>query len=517
MDIILIKRTVFLKGQKQSLFHIKEIGKPYQTQVDNLNISGVKKIISFDFSNIIPHMVIKNDIDYFDLELVNKQLIGRSKNEYTAKNLPWSLWNALRTLNHTDFKISKEVFNKRISDLRKFYLGLDVNIDIPVYITFFMECLEKFYIKLNSELLISVELERYNNIEKKLNNILFSTTNKGINVDKDKIKKYIKEIEIDLYRTRNKLQLEYGIFSKYDYERIQFCLKNLIPKHIKFNSKKYWSFIKSNSTKNELFETIIREKKLSKNKTILTRVGALDDDKINPNFNYFGTITGRILVEKPSLQQLKKDYRDIIVPAMDKEFLYFDYSQFEAGLLASKADDANLIKMYNQEDIYNGMIQAIGVDQINRDEAKEIFYLYCYGSNSERNNNAFFDQFPKLIEYENQIFQEFVNKGYVDTDYGNRRYKTNNLKDLKEDNWLLSQKIQGLASIILKEVLIEVNEKYSEVDFLLPMHDAILYQVPKEKIKEYEEKIKKVFVSVMKQYCPKLEPKVLLKEFIELT
>ncbi|WP_241282898.1 DNA polymerase [Chryseobacterium timonianum] len=515
MEIILLKYTKYQKGIEENLFYVKEIGKPFKTQKDILNIAGVTKIISFNFETLIPHLEIEKNTHYFDLEKVNKQLIGRSKWEFTKNNLPWNIWNAISLLDHQEFNISKDDFDKRILDVKDFYQGSNTkDLDIGSQISFLLDFLEKLYIQINEKLTNSNENYRYLNIEKRLNNILFETSKKGISFDSEKVKKHIEEIEVELYKFRNKLQLEYGIFSKYDYENLSSNLINIVPENLKLNTKDFWKYLKSKRKEHELFDVLLIERKLAKNKTILTRIGSLNHNTIYPYFDYFGTITSRILVTAPSLQQLNKKYRDIIIPDAGKSLLYFDYSQFEAGLLASQADDVNLTELYDS-DIYNGIVLSIGEDKITRDEAKQFFYSYCYGGERENLNNDFFNQFPNLVVYENLVWKEFENNGYIDTEIGNRRYKTIGVENIKEEKWLLSQKIQGLASLILKKVILEVSEKIPNVDFLLPMHDAVLYQVSIEELEQSKTKIEEIFKSAMKEYCAKLNPKVTVKDFNE--
>ncbi|MFV0142564.1 DNA polymerase [Empedobacter falsenii] len=515
MEIILLKYTKYNKGTEENLFYIKEIGKEFKTQKDILNISGVTKIISFNYENLIPHLEIKKDIHYFDLENVIKQLKGRSKSEFNKKDIPWNIWNSLSSLDYSEFNISEDDFKKRVLEAKDFYQGSNKkDLEIGSQIAFLLNVIEKLYIQVNEKLTNSIEHDRYRNVEKKLNNILFETSKKGILFDSEKVKKHIEEVEIELYKFRNKLQLEYGIFSKYDYDNLRSNLINIIPVDLKINSKEFWKYLKFKRKEHELFEVLLTERKLAKNKTILTRIGSLDINTIYPYFDYFGTITSRILVTSPSLQQLNKKYRDIIIPDIGKSLLYFDYSQFEAGLLACQADDINLIKMYDS-DIYDGIVLSIGEDKISRDEAKQIFYSYCYGGERENGNTEFFKQFPNLVIYENLVRKEFEANGYIDTEIGNRRYKTLGVENLKEEKWLISQKIQGLASLIIKKVILDVNEKFPNADFLLPMHDAILYQVSIEELEQSKIKIEEIFKAAMKEYCPKLNPKVTLKDFYE--
>lgn len=67
-------------------------------------------------------------------------------------------------------------------------------------------------------------------------------------------------------------------------------------------------------------------------------------------------------------------YRCIIIPEKDKEFIYIDYCQFEAGILAHEANDDKLIKMYNTSDIYTQISNKLGEENVSRDLAKKTIF-----------------------------------------------------------------------------------------------------------------------------------------------
>ncbi|RRJ86880.1 hypothetical protein EG240_15795 [Paenimyroides tangerinum] len=512
MEAIVIKIVNYNKGNIQNIYHIKEIGKSVKTQKDQLNLKKYKAIISFDFPNILEDLTLIDDMHYFDLEKVNRQLIGRSKKEFLGKEYPWNIWNALKKLDFSQLDILENDFLLKLKDSRNYYLGIKSDFDIGKTVDFFMQCLEILYKTLVHSLESSLENDRYFSIEKKLSPILFKATKKGIHLDITKVREHIKNIDKDLYNQRNILQLKYGIFSKNDYKNLKLNIESKIPSNLKLKSKEFWSYLKTNRYQHSIFNTLLLERNLSKNKTILTRLGNLESEIIYPNYDYFGTITGRIIVQNPALQQLSSKYRNIILPEKGKKLLYLDFCQFEAGILASEADDDLLIKMYNEVDIYDAIVKNIGENKINREQAKEIFYSFCYGMKYQ-NENDFFKQFPSLINYFDSVKSEFSEKGHISTINGNLRFQTINIEDIESENWLISQKIQGLSSIILKEIILRVDKRYPEIDFLLPMHDAVLYQVSEEKFDLYSNTLKEIFESVLKNYCPKLNPKVIEKMF----
>src|SRR5690348_13182211 len=71
-----------------------------------------------------------------------------------------------------------------------------------------------------------------------------------------------------------------------------------------------------------------------------------------PAFDCLGTVTGRILVRHPQVQQLRRSERKMIAPDPGRKLAYFDYAQFEPGVLASLSGDGPLLNSYNNSDIY---------------------------------------------------------------------------------------------------------------------------------------------------------------------
>ncbi len=527
MEIIILKHVSYNKGKEHITFFTKEIGEKIKVckELGFVNDNKSKTIISFDFINIINDISLGENVIFIDIENLKRQLLGRSKNEYKRNDRPWLIWNMLRDLIPMDSLLRVSDFKENIAKAKTVFLGInsgETNV-VKIY-SFMLDCIESIYIKLKNELSISHEKERFEKIECKLNNILFEAHNRGVRIDPIKVKKHIANVNIELYEVKNKLQLEFGVFSLYDYENIRnrICKEFSWFKEIKINSKEFWKAVKFQKDNSKFIKLLYLEQKLIQNKSILTRIGSLDTDYVHPVLDYFGTITGRILVSSPSLQQLNKKYRDIIIPNKEMKLIYIDYSQFEAGILAFEANDQKLIAMYNEDDIYTQISKKLGAENVSRDLAKKIFFCYCYGMSKEnilmysgRNLDLFFNEFADLGIFETTIIEKFIKEGFVETIIGNRRFKSLNNSENHKEGWLISQRIQGFASLILKEVILEIYKKNKHIEFLLPMHDAVLYQIPIDKVVELTKEIEDTFKSVLKKYCPNLEPKVTNKPFYE--
>ena len=213
----------------------------------------------------------------------------------------------------------------------------------------------------------------------------------------------------------------------------------------------------------------------------------------------------------PSIQNMKRSNRDIIVPFDNKEFVYVDYGQFEAGILASLSKDKKLLKLYN-DDIYIDIAKKIYNDITEREEAKIVFYRFIYGDISLPNEvKKYLNRFAQLTKYINNIKLELNEKGIIYSFDGNGR-KAGNIS-----SWAVSHKIQSTASLIYKKALIRTYKEVPEADFVLPMHDATLYEI--SSIEENTELIKNRIINIykdeFKSICPEIEPQVNIKLFFE--
>jgi DNA polymerase-1 len=238
----------------------------------------------------------------------------------------------------------------------------------------------------------------------------------------------------------------------------------------------------------------------------------------------------------PHIQQLKKTSRDIFSAKENYTLLYADYSQFEPGILANLAEDEKLIECYNQEDLYTSLSVELFGNKDLRPFCKIIFLSFMYGMSSTGLENLvkdffhekgidkkeelqnFFGEFTNLIPYKTQQQEIAFREKRICSSLGNYRNfdtdRTSKHLPNKVKRWVLSQKVQGTASLILKTAIMNCCRD-TEIEFLIPMHDAALFQVPTEMIDQKKVIIKDEFEKAMLLYCPKLKPKVIFKKFTE--
>jgi len=433
-------------------------------------------IITTQSSDVVRHLKSKKWIlpNIVDLECFDKQMSQEGK-EVRNK----SKWTALGFLQYykvidSDFKLTEDKFKLFLE-----YLG-----------SLYLELLEKD----------DDEKSRFEEIEVDINKIVYNIQWSGINIDFERARRRCEMLEKEIYSAKNRLQFEFDIYQP-DNETEQ--INYLKSKKANIITSPFYTFKtrrREDEISNIFYELIRNRQDLESLLYILARWGG---EKIcYPRYLGFGTITSRIVLRQPSLQNLRKSNRDVLVPESGCEFLYIDYSQFEAGILASLSKDSKLISLYDS-DIYADLADKLLGDSEQRAEAKIIFYRYMYGDESlNKSSKEYFNSFKGLKNYISSIEIEMKDKGKVGTTNGNFRKSLSG-----EGSWALSHVVQSTASLIYKSAVIRVNKELPKAKFLIPMHDATLYQLPSHLYEVLKEKIEIIYKEEFKRYCPEIAPK----------
>lgn len=442
-------------------------------------------LITFQTSDLIREINSKNRKylpSIIDLESFDKQMSQEGKEFREYEN-----WKALYFLRYnkiidSEFKLSKE------------------NIKV------FLEHLASLYISLLSK--DESEFNRFNKIELEINRIIHSRQLLGIRINPEIANKRCAELEKKIYTTKNILQLEHNIFMPDKAE----AQKDYLNKN-KFNliQSLLYSFKirrKSDEVCNLFYELIRNQQDLESLLYIVSHWGG--NERTYPLYLGFGTITSRIILRQPSLQNLRKSNREIIIPDVGMKLFYIDYSQFEAGILASLSNDKLMIALYNS-DIYSDLAEKVLKNIEDRKEAKIMFYRYMYGDNTlPKEAYSYFQRFQSLVKYKKQIEEELLLSKKIGSEFGNFRYSFED-----ESNWALSHKIQSTASYIYKTALIRVYKDVKSASFLIPMHDGTVYQIDAIKFEETKNRIEEIYKAVFKKVCPQIEPKLNRSEIFQ--
>ena len=249
------------------------------------------------------------------------------------------------------------------------------------------------------------------------------------------------------------------------------------------------------------------------------------DGRIHSTFNQTEARTGRISSSEPNLQNIPvrteegKRLREYFTAPDGKVLCDADYSQIELRVLASIANDENMINAFKSgADIHTataaqvfGMPEDMVTPEL-RSRAKAVNFGIVYGigafslskdigvsrAEADRYIKNYLATYKGVAAYMENTIEQAKRDGYVTTYYGRRRY----LPELSNSNGNLrafgervarNAPIQGTAADIIKIAMIRV---YDRLKSELPNARLIL-QVHDELIVECDEKDAKAACTVL--------------------
>ena len=257
--------------------------------------------------------------------------------------------------------------------------------------------------------------------------------------------------------------------------------------------------------------------------------------RVHTSFLLAATTTGRLASSDPNLQNIPiksedgRDIRKAFIAERENVLVSADYNQIEMRILADLADVKELKKAFkNNEDIHTLTASQVfnidieKVDQDTRRKAKTINFGIIYGisqyglakqimvSNNEAEEflNSYFLKFPEIKEYMNATIKFCRKSGYVNNIFGRRTHirgindKNYNVRSFQE-RAAINAPIQGSASEIMRLAMIRLSKKFNYIEniktkILLQIHDELIFEVPKNELKEINNVIKEEMTSVVK-------------------
>ena len=246
----------------------------------------------------------------------------------------------------------------------------------------------------------------------------------------------------------------------------------------------------------------------------------LEDGKIHTRYVQDLTQTGRLSSVDPNLQNIPvrleqgRLIRKAFVPSTeDAVLLSSDYSQIELRVLAHISGDEHLIAAFKEgADIHTSTaMRVFGIEKPedvtpnDRRNAKAVNFGIVYGisdfglsnnlgisrKKAKEYINTYFERYPGIKAYMENVVREAKDKGYVETLFHRRR----ELPDINSRNFnvrnfaertAINSPIQGSAADILKIAMINLDKALVEGGYkakmLLQVHDEIVLEVPNDEL-----------------------------------
>lgn len=259
------------------------------------------------------------------------------------------------------------------------------------------------------------------------------------------------------------------------------------------------------------------------------------DGRIRCNINTLGARTGRMSLTEPALQTLHRDdptVREAFVPREGCVFVSCDYDQVEARLAAHFSGDLGLIAAFAGNDdffctIATGMFgEPIIKGDRRRQITKNTIYGSIYAAGIETMartaglspgemapiKHAFDAQYPGLHQLLDDVLmvaqQRKATEGraYVRTPLG-REITVKDARDYALINYL----IQGTAAEVLKQAMVELDAIGLGEYLVLPIHDELLLEVPREMAREVMHTVERVMSDLTSFLVPLTSSAVLFE------
>ncbi|MBR9825038.1 MAG: DNA polymerase I [Alphaproteobacteria bacterium] len=242
--------------------------------------------------------------------------------------------------------------------------------------------------------------------------------------------------------------------------------------------------------------------------------------RVHTSFSLAATTTGRLSSTEPNLQNIPirteegRKIREVFIAEPGNVLVAADYSQVELRLLAHIAGvdalkqafrDGVDIHAMTASEVFDTPIE--GMDPMVRRKAKAINFGVIYGISAFGLANqidvsreeakafidAYFEKFPGIRAYMDDMKAQASETGYVETIFGRRahfpgiRDKNPNMRMFAERQ-AINAPIQGSAADVIRRAMIRmpdaINRANLDARMLLQVHDELVFEVPENQAEQ---------------------------------
>ena len=366
----------------------------------------------------------------------------------------------------------------------------------------------------------------YSDIEMPLVPILSKIETNGVLIDSKALQKLSKDLDKELNEIESKCfkitNKEFNLNSPKQlqeilYDELKIPVSKKTPTGKPSTDEDTLQFL---AQTNELPKLILEYRSLNKLKTGYTDKLPLQISKtsgrVHTSYQQAITSTGRLSSTDPNLQNIPiktsrgKKIRKTFIAQGEKRIFAADYSQIELRIMAHLSEDKNLLKAFkNKIDIHSftaSEIFAIDIENVSTDDrraAKAINFGLIYGMSSfglskqlgipisaaKDYMDVYFERYPRIKSYMNQIKDFAKNNGYVETIYGRKLYlpeiSSKNVQRRKyAERTAINAPVQGSAADIIKIAMIQIDQwlsnNQSETKMIMQVHDELVFEIPEK-------------------------------------
>lgn len=247
--------------------------------------------------------------------------------------------------------------------------------------------------------------------------------------------------------------------------------------------------------------------------------------RIHTSYHQAVAATGRLSSSDPNLQNIPirtaegRRIRQAFVAPPGFSIVAADYSQIELRIMAHLSKDSGLLEAFTEgRDVHKATaaeVFAVDIEQVTtemRRSAKAINFGLIYGMsafglgkqlNVGRNEaqqymELYFERYPGVKQYMDDIREKAHEQGYVETLFGRRLYlpeinARNKMRQAAAERTAINAPMQGTAADIIKKAMISVHEYLRESDvqarIIMQVHDELVLEVADDILAELSEKV----------------------------
>ncbi len=240
--------------------------------------------------------------------------------------------------------------------------------------------------------------------------------------------------------------------------------------------------------------------------------------RIHTSYHQAVAATGRLSSTDPNLQNIPirtpegRRIRQAFVPPDGHVLLAADYSQIELRIMAHLSADEGLLRAFAKEqDVHRATAAEVfemPLDEVSDDQrrsAKAINFGLMYGMSAfglakqlgisrgeaQEYVDLYFDRYPGVKAYMDNIRATASEQGYVETVFGRRLYLPEiNARNAQRRQYAersaINAPMQGTAADIIKKAMITVHDwlerEQPGARMIMQVHDELVFEVEEDKI-----------------------------------
>ncbi|WP_091354008.1 DNA polymerase I [Amphritea atlantica] len=247
--------------------------------------------------------------------------------------------------------------------------------------------------------------------------------------------------------------------------------------------------------------------------------------RIHTSYHQAVTATGRLSSSDPNLQNIPirsaegRRIRQAFVAPQGYKLVAADYSQIELRIMAHLSQDKGLLNAFaHGEDVHKATaaeVFGVALDSVTSEQrrsAKAINFGLIYGMSAfglgkqlgiGRNEaqtyiNHYFDTYPGVQRYMDDIRAQAAEKGYVETLFGRRLYlpeikASNGMRRQAAERTAINAPMQGTAADIIKKAMVKVDSWLQNSDsgarMIMQVHDELILEVPEDNVESVSDQL----------------------------